>query len=219
MAEKLGKKERRESPKPEKGEVKESKGQEEKSRKLIHPDGYLPRLLKMYTEQVIPEMMKRHSFTNRLQVPRLQKITVNIGCGEGSKEIKILDAAVKELGLITGQKPVITRAKKSIANFKLREGMPIGCMVTLRGYLMYEFLDRLVNLSIPRIRDFRGLSPRSFDGRGNYTFGIKEQMIFPEVNVDQIVRVQGMNITLSFKDGTDELSKEILKLLGFPFSQ
>jgi large subunit ribosomal protein L5 len=186
--------------------------------KTVRPDGYVPRLYKTYLEKVVPEMMKNHNFTNRLQVPKINKIVINIGCGEGSRDIKVLDAAVKELGQITGQRPVITRAKKSIANFKIREEMPIGCMVTLRGIRMYEFLDRTINITFPRIKDFRGVSHKSFDGRGNYTMGLKEQVIFPEINMDHIVRSQGMNITISMSGTSDELSKELLKGLGFPFS-
>ena len=160
--------------------------------KTVRPDGYVPRLYKAYLEKVVPEMMKNHNFTNRLQVPKINKIVINIGCGEGSRDIKVLDAAVKELGQITGQRPVITRAKKSIANFKIREEMPIGCMVTLRGIRMYEFLDRTINITFPRIQGFPWSLPISRStGRGNYTMGLKEQVIFPEINMDHIVRFPG----------------------------
>jgi large subunit ribosomal protein L5 len=182
------------------------------------PEGYVPRLYALYLEKLSGELMKKFELKNRMQVPKLTKIVINIGCGEGAKDIKVLDAAAKELGQITGQRPVITRAKKSIANFKIREGMPIGCMVTLRGTNMYEFLDRLINLAFPRIKDFRGISAKSFDGAGNFTFGLKEQMIFPEINVDALVRPTGMNITLCISGNSDEMSRELLKGLGFPFS-
>ena len=184
----------------------------------VHPAGYIPRLQKLYKDQVVPEMMKKLNVSNSIRIPRLKKIVVNMGVGEGSRDIKLLDAAVKELGLITGQKPVITRAKKSIANFKIRSGMPIGCVVTLRGQKMYEFFDRLVNIAIPRIKDFRGVSSKAFDGRGNYTLGIKEQMMFPEINYDQIIRNQGMDITIVTSGTSDNESKELLRQLGFPFS-
>ena len=181
------------------------------------PAGYTPRLRKFYLEKVIPDLMKKFDYSNRMEVPRIEKIVVNMGVGEGSRDIKLLDAAVKEMGQITGQKPIITRAKKSIANFKIRAGMPVGCKVTLRGTRMYEFFDRLVNISIPRIKDFRGLPPKSFDKDGNYTFGIKEQMIFPEINYDQIIRTQGMDITIVTSARTDDESRELLRHMGFPF--
>ncbi len=207
-------------------EIKDKKPKKEKKEKAaetadgksVMPPGYVPRLRKIYNDQVVPEMMKKYSYRNRMQVPRLEKIVINMGVGEGSRDIKVLDAAVRELGQITGQKAVITRAKKSIANFKIRAAMPIGCMVTLRGAKMYEFFDRLVNIAIPRIKDFRGLSPRSFDGSGNYTFGIKEQMMFPEIHYDQIVRTQGMNVTVTTTGSSDDESRELLRQLGFPFS-
>ncbi len=199
----------------DKADQKDTKSTPERPQR---PEGYLPRLYKRYTEEVSPAMMKAYGMKNRMQLPKIKKITVNVGCGEGSRDIKVLEAAIKDITLITGQKPVITRAKKSIANFKLREGMPIGCMVTLRGTLMYEFLDRLINLAIPRIKDFRGLSPKSFDGAGNYTFGLKDQVIFPEIEVDDNLRPTGMNITITIAGGSNELSRELLKGLGFPFS-
>lgn len=178
----------------------------------------MPRLKMLYFEKVIPELSARFGHTNIMQAPRLVKIVVNMGVGEGARDIKLLDAATAELTQITGQKPVITRAKKSIANFKIRAGMPIGCKVTLRGNRMYEFFDRLVNIAIPRIRDFRGLSPRSFDGRGGYTFGVREQLIFPEINLDKVIRTQGMDITIVTSAKSDEESRELLRRLGMPFS-
>lgn len=211
------KKTRREKSQTDKKEQQETaKAPEDKTKG--RPEGYLPRLNKLYQEQVAGDIMKKYELKNRMQVPTLTKIVINIGCGEGAKDIKILDAAARELGQITGQRPVITRAKKSIANFKIRDGMPIGCMVTLRGMNMYEFLDRLINIALPRIKDFRGLSPKSFDGAGNYTFGIKEQMIFPEINVDAMVQTTGMNITLCVSGGSDDKSRDLLKGLGFPFT-
>ena len=178
----------------------------------------LPRLKKIYFEKVVGELNAKFGYTNIMQAPRLVKIVVNMGVGEGAKDIKLLDAASNDLTLIAGQKPVITRAKKSIANFKIRAGMPIGCKVTLRGNRMYEFFDRLVNIAIPRIRDFRGLSPRSFDGRGGYTFGIREQLIFPEIDLDKDVRTQGMDITIVTSAKSDEEARELLRCLGMPFA-
>jgi len=216
MAEKDKKSRREKSQKdnPEKNEAQQAPEEKVEGR----PEGYSPRLYALYTQKLVDEVMKKFELKNRMQVPKLTRIVINIGCGEGAKDIKVLDAAAKELGQITGQRPVITRAKKSIANFKIREGMPIGCMVTLRGTNMYEFLDRLINLAFPRIKDFRGISAKSFDGAGNFTFGLKEQMIFPEINVDAMVRPTGMNITLCISGNSDEMSKELLKGLGFPFS-
>jgi large subunit ribosomal protein L5 len=173
----------------------------------------------MYNKQITPALMKEFKYTSIMQAPRLSKITLNMGQGEGSKDAKLIEAAVRDMTVISGQKPVVTRAKKSIAAFKLREGMPVGCMVTLRGNRMFEFLDRLVNFSMPRIRDFRGVSDRSFDGRGNYTIGIREQIIFPEVDYDKIDRIRGMNITISTTAETDEEGKALLKHLGMPFTQ
>jgi len=178
--------------------------------------GYIPNIKKKYLEEVVPEMQKKFGYRNVMQIPRLEKIVVNIGVGEAINDVKVLDAAVKDLGLITGQRPAITRARASIAGFKLREGVPIGCMVTLRGNRMYEFFDRLVNVAIPRIRDFRGLNPRSFDGRGNYTFGVKEHIIFPEIDYDKILKVMGMDITIVTTAKTDEEAKELITLLGMP---
>ena len=177
----------------------------------------IPRLRKIYAEEVRPLLMKEFSYSNPMMVPRLEKISVNMGVGEAVRDIKALNGAVSDLTAITGQKPVVTRARKSIAAFKLRTGMPIGCMVTLRGARMYEFFDRLVNFSIPRIRDFRGLGDRSFDGHGNYTLGIREQIIFPEINYDKIDKIRGMNITICTTAPTDEEAKALLLALGMPF--
>jgi large subunit ribosomal protein L5 len=171
----------------------------------------------LYQEKVVPALMKRFGYQNRMQVPRLEKIIINMGLGEAIQNIKILDSAVLEISQITGQKPVITKAKKSIAQFKLRTGMPIGCMVTLRKERMYEFFNRLVNVALPRVRDFKGLSGKSFDGRGNYALGIREQLIFPEIHYDKIDKVKGMNIVIVTTAKTDEEGKELLRLLGMPF--
>lgn len=171
----------------------------------------------IYQEKVVPALMKRFNYKNRMEVPKLQKIVVNMGLGEAIQNIKILDSAVNEISLITGQKPVITKAKKSIAQFKLRTGMPIGCMVTLRKERMYEFFNRLVNVALPRVRDFKGLSGKSFDGRGNYALGIREQLIFPEIHYDKIDKVKGMNVVIVTTAKTDEEGKELLRLLGMPF--
>ena len=165
----------------------------------------------------MPALMKRFGYQNRMEVPRLEKIVINMGLGEAIQNIKILDSAVQELSQITGQKPIITKAKKSIAQFKLRTGMPIGCMVTLRKERMYEFFSRLVNIALPRVRDFKGVSGKSFDGRGNYSLGIREQLIFPEIHYDKIDKVKGMNIIIVTTAKTDEEGKELLKLLGMPF--
>ncbi|MBI5562928.1 MAG: 50S ribosomal protein L5 [Deltaproteobacteria bacterium] len=175
------------------------------------------RLSAVYTKEVVPVMMKEFKYSNVMQVPKLDKIVINMGLGEAVKEVKVIDAATRDLTLITGQKPVVTRAKKSIATFKLRSGMPIGCMVTLRGRKMYEFFDRFVNFSIPRIRDFKGMPDKSFDGRGNYTIGVKEQIIFPEIEYDKIDKIRGMNITINTNAKTDEEAKALLKHLGMPF--
>ena len=163
--------------------------------------------------------MDRFNYSNVMMVPKVKKITVNMGVGAAVQDAKAMDAAVKDLTTITGQKPVITKAKKSVAAFKVREGMPVGCMVTLRGDRMYEFLDKLINVALPRIRDFRGVSPRSFDGRGNYTVGIREQLIFPEIRYDDVERVQGMNIVIETTANTDEEALEMLRALGMPFRQ
>jgi large subunit ribosomal protein L5 len=177
----------------------------------------ISRLHERYRKDAMAALSKRFGYTNSMAVPRLKKITVNIGMGEASQNIKLLDVAVQELGQITGQKPVITRAKKSIANFKIRKGMPIGCMVTLRGERMYEFLDRLSNIVLPRVRDFKGLPGNSFDGRGNYTLGLKDQLVFPEIDYTRVDKIKGMNITLTTTAKSDEEGRELLKLMGVPF--
>ena len=179
----------------------------------------VPRLKEHYEKSVLPELMKRFSFANPMQAPRLRKIVVNMGVGDALVNIKMLDAAVAELAQITGQRPSVRKAKKSIANFKLREGQPIGCMVTLRGARMYEFYDRLVNVALPRIRDFRGVPARSFDGRGNYTLGVTEQIIFPEINYDRVEKVRGMDITFVTSARNDEEGQELLRLMNMPFRQ
>jgi large subunit ribosomal protein L5 len=177
----------------------------------------MAKLKEIYQEKAVSTLMKRFGYKNRMEVPKLNKIVINMGLGEAIQNIKILDSAVQELSQITGQKPVITKAKKSIAQFKLRTGMPIGCMVTLRKERMYEFFNRLVNVTLPRVRDFKGLSGKSFDGRGNYALGIREQLIFPEIHYDKIDKVKGMNIVIVTTAKTDEEGKELLKLLGMPF--
>jgi large subunit ribosomal protein L5 len=176
-----------------------------------------PRIKEVYRNEIVPAMIKEFKYSSKMQVPRLAKIVLNIGLGEAVREIKLVDAATRDLEKIAGQKPVVTKAKKSIAIYKLRAGMPIGCMVTLRGARMYEFYDRLVNFSIPRIRDFRGMSDKSFDGRGNYTIGIREQIIFPEIEYDKIDKIRGLNITVCTTAKTDEEGKALLKIMGMPF--
>ena len=175
-----------------------------------------PNVRQLYEEKAVPELMKRFGYKNVMQVPRFEKIVVNMGVGEANQDAKILEAATKDMTAITGQAPVISRARKSIAGFKLREGVPVGCFVTLRGERMWEFFDRLVNVAIPRIRDFRGLSPKSFDGRGNYSIGVKEQIIFPEIDYDKIMKIMGMDITIVTTAGTDEEARELITLLGMP---
>jgi len=174
---------------------------------------------RLYDEKVIPEMRKKFGYKNVMEIPRLKKIVVNMGVGEGIQDAKIVEAAVKDLAAITGQAPTVNRARKAIAGFKLREGMPVGTSVTLRGDMMFEFFDRLVNVAIPRIRDFRGLNPRSFDGNGNYTFGVKEQTIFPEIDYDKILRIMGMDITIVTSAKTDEEARELIMLLGMPLKK
>ena len=176
-----------------------------------------PRLKERYQSEIVPAMMQEFKYSSIMQVPRLQKVVLNIGLGEAIQNAKALDAAVGDLGAITGQKPVITRAKKSIANFKLRQGMAIGAMVTLRGNSMYEFVDRLVNLALPRIRDFRGVSRRSFDGRGNYTLGLREQIIFPEIDYDKVDKIRGMEVAVVTSAPDDAQGYALLKRLGMPF--
>jgi large subunit ribosomal protein L5 len=176
-----------------------------------------PRLREKYKKEIIPAMMKEFSYRNVMQVPKVQKVVLNVGLGEAIQNIKLLDAAQKELGMITGQKAVVTKAKKSIATFKLRKGMPIGCKVTLRGDVMYEFLDRLISIALPRIRDFRGVSGKSFDGRGNYALGIREQFIFPEIDYDKVEMVHGLDVTICTSAESDKESKALLRYLGVPF--
>ncbi len=180
-------------------------------------DRYIPRLKRDYDERIVKAMTERFGYTNALAVPRLEKIVLNMGVGEAVQDKKKVETAAAELELIAGQKPVITRAKKSIAGFKLREGMPIGVKVTLRRDRMYEFLDRLVTIAMPRIRDFRGLNPKSFDGRGNYAMGLKEQLIFPEISYDKIEKVRGMDIIIATSANSDDEARELLRLFNFPF--
>jgi len=178
----------------------------------------IPRLLERYRNEIVPQMQKTFSIKNRYAVPYLEKIVVNMGVGEAIGDIKILDKCMEELALITGQKPIVRRAKKAISNFKIKKGQPIGCKVTLRKARMYEFLDRLINVALPRIRDFRGLPPNSFDKGGNFTLGISEQVIFPEIDYDKITRIQGMNITIVIKNvKSPDRARELLKLFGMPF--
>ena len=178
---------------------------------------YEPRLRKKYKEEIVPQLMKDFSFRNIMQVPKLERVIINMGLGEAVQNAKLIESAVEELTVITGRKPIVTRAKKSIASFKLREGMPIGVMVTLRGEQMYDFVDRLVSIALPRTRDFKGISPKAFDGRGNYTLGIREQIVFPEINYDKIDRIKGMNVTFVTTAETDEQGRALLKSLGMPF--
>jgi large subunit ribosomal protein L5 len=180
-------------------------------------DSYTPRLKQDYEDRIAPAMIERFGYKNRFEVPKLEKIVINMGVGEATQDKKKVEAAAAEMQAIAGQKPVITKAKKSIAQFKLREGMPIGCKVTLRRERMFEFLDRLVTVALPRVRDFRGLNPKSFDGRGNYAMGLKEQIVFPEINYDQIDKVRGMDIIVTTTAKTDEEARELLRLFNFPF--
>ena len=180
-------------------------------------EAYAPRLLVEYRNKVAPALRERFAYTNAMQIPRLTKISLNVGLGEAIQNQKLIEAAAAQLGAITGQKPVITRAKKAIANFKLREGLAIGCMVTLRRERMWEFLDRLINIALPRVRDFRGISPKGFDGRGSYTLGLREQIIFPEIDYDKVEKVHGLNITLVTTAQNDEEARELLRGLGLPF--
>ena len=180
---------------------------------------YVARLRREFDEKIVPAMIAKFGYKNRMEVPRLEKIVINMGVGEGTTDGKKVTNAVSELTAITGQKPVVTRARKSIAQFKLREGMPIGVKVTLRRDRMYEFLDRLVTIALPRVRDFRGLNPKSFDGRGNYAMGLKEQLVFPEINYDKIEKVRGMDIIVTTTAKTDDEARELLRLFNFPFPQ
>jgi len=203
----LPKVEKAEAPKPEKIADKPSKT----------PADYTPRLKGDYEQRIVPAMVERFGYKNRLEVPKLEKIVINMGVGDATQDKKRVETAAGEMQAISGQKPVITKAKKSIAQFKLREGMPIGCKVTLRRERMYEFLDRLVTIALPRVRDFRGLNPKSFDGRGNYAMGLKEQIVFPEINYDQIDQVRGMDVIVTTTAKTDEEARELLRLFNFPF--
>ena len=178
-----------------------------------------PNLKKLYQDEVAPALMQKFGYKSTMQIPRLEKIVVNVGCSEARENAKVLDAVVSDLTTITGQKAVITKAKKSVANFKLREGMPIGAKVTLRGNKMWEFLDRLFNVALPRVRDFRGISADAFDGRGNYALGVKEQLIFPEIEYDKIDKIRGMDIVFCTTAQTDEEAKELLTLIGAPFGK
>ena len=178
----------------------------------------MARLQEKYSKEVAPALMEKFSYKSVMQIPKLEKIVINIGCGEAKDNAKALDGAVSDLAQITGQKPVITKARKSVASFKIREGMNIGCKVTLRGAKMYEFLDRFFNVALPRVRDFRGINPNSFDGRGNYATGIKEQLIFPEIDYDKIDKIRGMDIIIATTAKTDEEARELLTLMGAPFA-
>ncbi|MDX8401608.1 MAG: 50S ribosomal protein L5 [Mariprofundaceae bacterium] len=177
----------------------------------------MARLKQFYREKAVPAMQKDYGYKNPMQIPRITKIVVNMGVGEAAQNVKLLDGALADMAAITGQKPVVTRARKSIANFKLREGMPVGCRVTLRGDRMWEFLDRLINIALPRIRDFKGVSPKSFDGRGNYTLGVKEQIIFPEIDYDKVDRIRGMDITICTTAENDDEGRALLAQFGMPF--
>ena len=178
----------------------------------------MSRLKERYQKEVAPALTKEFGYTNTMQVPRLEKITINVGVGEATQNVKAIDATVAEITAIAGQKPVVTRAKKAIANFKLREGMPIGCMVTLRRERMYEFLDRLIHVALPRVRDFKGVSERSFDGRGNYSLGLREQIIFPEIQADKVEKSRGMTISISTTARTDQEGRALLRHMGMPFA-
>ena len=185
----------------------------------VKPEGYIPRLKVKYTEEIAPALMKKFEYQSVMQIPKMEKITVNCGCGEARDNAKVIDAVVADLTKITGQKPVVTKARKSVANFKLREDMSIGAKVTLRGERMWEFMDRLFSIALPRVRDFRGINPNGFDGRGNYAMGVKEQLIFPEIDYDKIDKIRGMDIVFTTTATTDEEARELLTLLGAPFSK
>lgn len=201
---------------------KKDTGQKPKSKKSEPKEKFIEekvpvRLYELYRKEIVPELSKKFNYKNALQAPVLKKISLNIGAGAATQDPKIIDVILKDVELVTGQKPVITRAKKSVSNFKLREGMKIGCKVTLRKARMYEFLDRLINIAIPRVRDFRGVPDKSFDGSGNYTLGIKEQMIFPEINIDTVSKIFGMDVTFVTTAKTDDEAYELLKAFGMPF--
>lgn len=201
-------------------EFKKAKGgkpQDKQEEEIRIEEGYVPRLKDRYRKTILPSLMQQFSYRNALQVPRPEKVVINVGMGEAIQNAKLLDSAVKELALITGQRPIVTTAKKSIASFKIRAGMSIGCSVTLRGDRMYEFLDRFCSIALPRIRDFRGLSDKSFDGRGNYSLGIKEQLTFPEIRYDDVMATHGMDITIVTTAKSNQEGKALLELLGMPF--
>jgi large subunit ribosomal protein L5 len=203
-------------PAPAKSEARQAPKAEPRAPIVEEPTGP-PRLHEHYRHNVVPAMMKAFSYRNHMQVPRLQCIVLNVGMGKATQNGKLLDSAVQELGIISGQRPVVTKARKAIANFKLRKGLPIGAKVTLRGKRMYEFLDRLFTMALPRIRDFKGVSPKAFDGRGNYTLGLKEQLIFPEIKYDAVQSIHGMDITIVTTARTNEEGKVLLKEMGAPF--
>ena len=196
-----------------------AKAEEIAAEKTEEKGNYVPRLKIKYTNEIAPALMKKFSYKSVMQVPKLEKIIVNVGCGEARDNSKMMDAVVNDITTITGQRPITTKAKKSIANFKLRAGMPVGVKVTLRGERMWEFLDRLFNIALPRVRDFRGINPNGFDGRGNYALGLKEQLIFPEIVYDKIDKIRGMNIVFTTTAMNDEEAKELLGMLGAPFAK
>ncbi|MBA2251620.1 MAG: 50S ribosomal protein L5 [Nitrospirales bacterium] len=219
--------------KPSAGKASEKKVKKEAAgqKKELRPEGAVPskgakvqdepkvapRLRETYRNQIVPALMKEFGYKNPMQVPKVERVVLNVGMGEAIQNVKLLESAVTELGIITGQRPVVTKAKKAIAGFKLRQGMPIGAKVTLRNDRMYEFLDRLVSLALPRIRDFRGVSPKAFDGRGNYTLGLKEQLIFPEIQYDSVASIHGMDITIVTTANTNDEGKALLRHMGMPF--
>jgi large subunit ribosomal protein L5 len=219
--------------KPSAGKASEKKGKKETAgqKKELRPEAappsktpkgqdepkITPRLRETYRQQIVPALMKEFGYKNPMQVPKVERVVLNVGMGEAIQNVKLLESAVTELGTITGQRPVVTKAKKAIAGFKLRQGMPIGAKVTLRNDRMYEFLDRLVTLALPRIRDFRGVSPKAFDGRGNYTLGLKEQLIFPEIQYDSVASIHGMDITIVTTANTNDEGKALLRHMGMPF--
>jgi len=216
MADKAERKARAGAAKAAKGE-KAAKGKPEAAPAAPQVPRIPARLRERYRSEIVPSLMKQFNYTNRMQVPEVEKVVINMGLGEAVSNVKVIDAAVAELGIIAGQRPVVTRAKKSEAAFKLRAGMPIGCKVTLRGERMYEFLDRLLSAALPRIRDFRGIPTKSFDGRGNYALGIREQLIFPEIRYDNVDMTRGMDICVETSARTDEEARALLEQLGFPF--
>lgn len=215
MADKVDKKAQKAAKEAAKEAAEAPKGKPEK----VSQKHSVPRLKEYYFKSVVPGLKKEFGYKNPMEVPKLEKVSVNIGLGEATQNPKLMDGAVNELGAITGQRPIVTKAKKSIAAFKLRENMAIGCMVTLRGDRMFEFLDRLMNVTLPRVRDFRGVSQKAFDGRGNYTLGLKDQLIFPEIDYNKVEKVKGMNICITTTAKTDAEGVALLKMLGMPFRQ